>query len=257
VGIWDTYLMVRTDNASGIGGLTKPPAYFADVCSMSVTNLGSGKVGLTNFSCSNISWYAPSVGAGQPLISLVPGRITPATSCAFTMDVQDGIAGAAGGVTATFQFSLDAARRSMRGIAVPQGTLHVQTGSSPPAFAIDFEAVRTPIEPDREERSVPIPIGAGQPAFDGRECVDGARLGLAPQRCAPMPPAIGWPRASLTGFPREDGWHSFDRFARHADRSSSTRTGICNRATRHSVCGFAQRSPPRSVLPSGLREARS
>jgi hypothetical protein len=49
---------------------------------MSVTNLGSGKVGLTNFSCSNISWYAPSVGAGQPLISLVPGRITPATRSA-------------------------------------------------------------------------------------------------------------------------------------------------------------------------------
>jgi hypothetical protein len=144
VGIWDTYLMVRTDHATGIGGLITPPAYFADVCSMTVTNLGSGKVGLTNFSCNSISWYAPSVGSGQPLISLVPGRITPATSCAFTMDVQDSIAGSAGGVTATFQFSLDAARRSMRGIAVPQGALHVQNNSASPAFAIDFEAVRTP-----------------------------------------------------------------------------------------------------------------
>ena len=136
--------MVRTDHATAIGGLITPPAYFADVCSMSVTNLGSGNVGLTNFSCSSISWYAPSVGSGQPLISLVPGRITPATSCAFTMDVQDSVAGSAGGVTATFQFSLDAARRSVRGIAVPKGGLHVQSGAASPAYAIDFEAVRTP-----------------------------------------------------------------------------------------------------------------
>jgi hypothetical protein len=137
-------MTVRTDSTTALGGLTVPPPYFGDICTMSVTDLDSGNVGLTNFSCSNIGWYAPAQGAGQPLISLVPGRINPALSCVFTMDVQDANAGAAGSATATFQYSLDSTHRTIHGIGTPSGALHVQSGDAGTAFLIDFSGVEQP-----------------------------------------------------------------------------------------------------------------
>ena len=144
VGTWDVYMSVRTDGTSALGGLTTPPAYYGDLCTMSVTDLGDGTVGLTNFACDSTGWYAPSQGTDQPRVSLVPGRTLPSNSCAFTMDVLDANAGAVGNVTATFRYSLDATHRAIHGIATPSGVLHVTTGDTAPAFLIDFSGVQQP-----------------------------------------------------------------------------------------------------------------
>jgi hypothetical protein len=84
---------------------------------MAVTDLGAGAVGLTNLACTNIAWYVPSGGAtGQPVISQIPGRTNPSSSCSFAMPVQDSVAQAAGNNVAVFQFSLDSTHRAMHGI---------------------------------------------------------------------------------------------------------------------------------------------
>jgi hypothetical protein len=67
--------------------------------------------------------------AAHLIIGLVAGLIAPATSCTFTMEVQEAIAGSADGVETTFQFSLESA---CRGIAVPQCALQMQNNSASP-----------------------------------------------------------------------------------------------------------------------------
>jgi hypothetical protein len=143
-GNWDVYMSVRTDSVTALAGLLVPPSYFLDICVMSIADVGDGSMGLTGLACNNTSWYTPSQGAGQPIISLVPGRTNPRNSCAFTVDVQDANAGAAGTQTATFQFSLDSTHRAIHGVAGPLGSLRVWSGSSAPAFTIDFSGVQQP-----------------------------------------------------------------------------------------------------------------
>jgi hypothetical protein len=143
IGSWDVYLNVRTNKSTSIGALLNPPSFFEDVCSMTVTNLG-GSVGLTGFTCANISWNVSANGTGQPIISLLPSAGSGSSSCAFTMDVRDANAGAAGSNTATFRYSVDGMRRTAHGVAYPAGSLTVQSNSGDPAFGIEFSAVRIP-----------------------------------------------------------------------------------------------------------------
>jgi len=141
-GGWDVYMSVQTDNTTQLGGLLPPPSYFADVCSMIVTDLGNGTVGLTNFACANVSWWAPANGAGQPVItSATP---PPANSCAFTMTVQDANAGATGSANAAFTFTLDSTHRALHGVATPVGGLQVSSGAASPAYLMTFSGVQQP-----------------------------------------------------------------------------------------------------------------
>gem|GEM_PF-2605008 len=142
IGGWDVYMSVQTDNTTQLGGLLPPPSYFADVCSMIVTDLGNGTVGLTNFACANVSWWAPANGAGQPVItSATP---PPANSCAFTMTVQDANAGATGSANAAFTFTLDSTHRALHGVATPVGGLQVSSGAASPAYLMTFSGVQQP-----------------------------------------------------------------------------------------------------------------
>jgi hypothetical protein len=110
---------------------------------MAIADVGGGSFGITGLTCNNTAWYTPGQGTGQPVISLVPGRTSPTNSCAFTVDVQDANANAAGTQTGTFQFSLDSTHRAIHGVATPVGELHV-SGSTVPAFMIDFSGVEHP-----------------------------------------------------------------------------------------------------------------
>jgi len=142
IGGWDVYMAVQTDHSTQLGNLVKPPAYFADVCSMTVTDLGNGSVGLTNFACTNISWWAPSNGSGQPVITSVTPP--PANSCAFTMTVQDASGGAAGSANAAFTFTLDSTHRDLHGVATPVGGLPVSSGAAAPPYVISYSGVHQP-----------------------------------------------------------------------------------------------------------------
>jgi hypothetical protein len=103
--------IVSDTNGTGIGGLLTPPPRFEDICTMTVTNLCTA-IGLTGFTCANISWSAPSNGTGHPTIALLLGAVTSSSSCAFSMDVHDVNAGASGRNIGTFRYTVGSTRRA-------------------------------------------------------------------------------------------------------------------------------------------------